>query len=222
MTHVLSVDPSYTGSSSLEFDDLEILVERFTGPAFAHASAGVFDLLALASMGPEESTRAASRFQTLPGWEVVPVLYVLPLGTAGIILPAAYRPQLDGFALGLLDSIPVRQRMKQFARPGLTTHPPVVAGPFRLDQLAKVLRFEGQSVELTERETTILAVLLGSPGQVFDPQEIALTAWNGESPGDIDLARRHVSNLRSKLEAIPEAPRIATQRGIGYRVDVDI
>ena len=93
---------------------------------------------------------------------------------------------------------------------------------FRLDQLAKVLRFEGQSVELTERETTILAVLLGSPGQVFDPQEIALTAWNGESPGDIDLARRHVSNLRSKLEAIPEAPRIATQRGIGYRVDVDI
>src|SRR5262249_32958122 len=62
-----------------------------------------------------------------------------------------------------------------------------------------------------------LALFARRPGRVFAREEIAVQALRDEdaSPRAVDV---HVVNLRRKLDR-PQAPRIATVYGIGYRLD---
>jgi two-component system response regulator MprA len=70
---------------------------------------------------------------------------------------------------------------------------------------------EGRSIELTGRESDLLALLLSEPGRVVTRQQAIDTIWGGAAePNVVD---RYVTRLRRKLG---EPPLIHTIRGAGF------
>lgn len=92
------------------------------------------------------------------------------------------------------------------------------AGPIELDQRSHTVTVEGSPVPLTPIEFDLLAVLMHSPGRVFERAELVdLLADSGFAGLDTTL-NVHVRNLRRKVEPDPGRPRyIETVFGIGYR-----
>lgn len=91
-------------------------------------------------------------------------------------------------------------------------------GVLMLDTTKRRVSIDGQSLELTPIEYTLLVTLMSSPGRVFQRDEIIARLYpHGELVVDrvVDV---HVGKLRQKLEADPAEPKyIITVRGTGYR-----
>ncbi|MFB3814785.1 MAG: response regulator transcription factor [Terriglobales bacterium] len=93
----------------------------------------------------------------------------------------------------------------------------VAVGDIELDPAARSVRRDGEPVELTSVEFSVLELLLRSAGQVVTREQIAHDVLDRQFfPYDrsIDM---HVSKLRRKLGEAPEGgERIKTIRGVGY------
>jgi DNA-binding winged helix-turn-helix (wHTH) protein len=181
----------------------------------------VYDLLVMAGMTVDHQQEIVGRIQASRRWRLVPVLYVSDGETPGLTIPASFRPEMDGLAAGQLDSPRVQRRMVEMAREGVANVELIVAGPFELDPLRGVLRFPGHEFQVTERESEILAILLGQPNRTVPASEIIERGWGAASDDRyLQILRRHVSNIRRKLEETPAAHAVRTVRGSGYRFDV--
>lgn len=202
-----------------------IFVEVCASPARALAAAPtrVYDLLVLAGMTVDEQQRTATRFQQHRRWRLVPVLYVIEEGAPGFAVPGSYRPEMDGIVQGRLESPPVERRIRSMAREGIADAELVVAGAFELDPIRARLRLNDLEVSLTERESEILAILLASPNRTVRAEEIIGRGWGaGANDRYLQILRRHVSNIRRKLEETPARQAVRTVRGAGYRFDTRI
>jgi two-component system response regulator CpxR len=91
----------------------------------------------------------------------------------------------------------------------------------QLDQGSRELRRDGERVELTSTEFSVLQALLQRPGEVVSKRDLYLAAL-GREPVRYDRSiDMHVSNLRRKLgPSSTGRPRIETVRGIGYQYRV--
>ncbi len=202
-------------------DGLRLDIVRAPGPALRRADQHVYDLLVLAGMGVDEQHDVATRFQQHRRWRLVPVLFVLPDGGTGIAVPGGYRPDIDGLVRGSLTSTTVLKRIQRMARDGAGAVEIVVAGAVELDPLRLKLRLRTTEVHLTEREADVLAILLTHPNRMVTASEIIQRGWGaGADSRHVQILRRHVSNIRRKLEGTPAARSVRTVRGSGYRFDV--
>jgi DNA-binding response OmpR family regulator len=89
-------------------------------------------------------------------------------------------------------------------------------GGLQLDMTHHSLSIDGKSVELTQREWSILECLVLSAGRIVTKEKLmsSVTDWTEElTPNAIEV---YVSRLRGKLG---EAARIRAVRGMGYRID---
>jgi two-component system OmpR family response regulator len=89
-------------------------------------------------------------------------------------------------------------------------------GPIELDEVRHLLRVEGDPVELSPREFSLLECLLRHPGQVLSRDQLLDYAW---PYGDIlthNTVDTYIHYLRDKLGGAGE--RITTVRGVGYRM----
>jgi DNA-binding response OmpR family regulator len=107
-------------------------------------------------------------------------------------------------------------RIKAILRRGRTS---TLAAPgLDLDVARRIVRVDGQQVELTRTEFEILAALAREPGAVVDRPALLASVW-GPDYDDDHLVDVHVANLRHKLGDNPDHPRfIETVRGVGYRL----
>lgn len=88
------------------------------------------------------------------------------------------------------------------------------AGEVVIDRRSRSVAVAGTPVDVTRIEYDLLFVLAQHPGQVFSKVQLLTRVW-GFDHLDINLVERHVSSLRTKLEAA--GPRIVhTVRGSGY------
>jgi DNA-binding response OmpR family regulator len=209
--------PGYPASSSkyeLEVtDDADLLLRN--------AADRAYDLLVLGGMPVEAQQHIASTLQKYSRWRLVPVLYVAEAGAPGIVVPASYRPDVDSIAQGTLDSPIVVKRIRAMVREGVSTAQLVVAGAYELDQLRGRLRCAGVECELTVREAEVMAFLMSRPNRVVRVEEIISHAWSAEADTrHLQILRRHISNIRRKLEGTPGARAIRTSRGNGYRFEM--
>jgi DNA-binding response OmpR family regulator len=185
------------------------------------AASQVYDLLVLAEMTVDEQQQIAASFQQHRRWRLAPILYVQSERTPGISIPAGYRPEIDSITRGNLDAPAVQRRIRAMAREGVGEAEMVVAGGFELDPLRCLLRLSGFEVTLTEREAEILAMLLARPNRTVSASEIIERGWGMDADDRyLQILRRHVSNIRRKLEQTPAARSVRTVRGSGYRFDV--
>jgi DNA-binding response OmpR family regulator len=87
-------------------------------------------------------------------------------------------------------------------------------GEVSLDPAARTLTVAGTTRHLTTTEFNLLAVLMTSPGKVFDRAELMSRAWGQADYGSSRTVDVHVAQLRAKLgEHCP----VETVRGVGYR-----
>lgn len=94
----------------------------------------------------------------------------------------------------------------------------VTVGGLVIDMARRVVTRDGEEVHLSRREYELLAVLARHADHVLTHAEILRTVWGPAHVGDTAYLRVYVKQLRQKLEADPNQPRlILTEPGVGYR-----
>jgi two-component system, OmpR family, response regulator RegX3 len=92
-------------------------------------------------------------------------------------------------------------------------------GSLTLDLSRHKVTLDGGEVQLTPSEFRLLALLAEEPERVYSRREIMQHLWESSYVGDERACDIHISNLRRKLERLPDEPkRILTVRGIGYKL----
>jgi two-component system response regulator CpxR len=90
-------------------------------------------------------------------------------------------------------------------------------GDVELDPGTRLVRRDGESVELTSVEFSLLEILLQRAGQVVPRDELAQTVLGRELSAYDRSIDVHMSSLRRKLgHRVGELERIRTVRGVGY------
>ena len=93
-------------------------------------------------------------------------------------------------------------------------------GGIALDDGAKSVTVDGESVSLTPIEYNILKLLLRSPGRVYSTSQIYEQVWNDPSLGSENTVAVHIRHLREKIEIDPANPRyIKGVWGLGYKME---
>lgn len=93
----------------------------------------------------------------------------------------------------------------------------LVFGTLELDFEARMVRRDGERVELTQREYDLLRFLAERPEKVFSREELMEQVWNYGYFGDVRTVDVTVRRLREKIEENAAEPRrIMTRRGMGY------
>ena len=92
-------------------------------------------------------------------------------------------------------------------------------GDVRVDLPTRAALRNGAPTKLTHLEFELLSFFLHHPSRVFSREELLRQVWRTSS-GSLRTVDNFVAQLRSKLEADPEAPvHLITVRGTGYRFD---
>ncbi len=92
-----------------------------------------------------------------------------------------------------------------------------------VDLARRLVRVQGQEVQLTPTEYDLLRVLVTHAGKVLTHQQLLRQVWGMGYEGESHLLRVNISNLRQKIERSSARPEyIITEPGVGYRLRVEI
>jgi two-component system, OmpR family, response regulator CpxR len=146
-----------------------------------------------------------------------------------VIMLTARGDDLDrilGLELGADDYVPkpcnprellARIRAVMRRAGSVTSQPVLQSDDLELNQGNRTLQKNGEAVELTSTEFSILQSLLQHRGEVVSKRDLYVTALGREPVAHDRSVDMHVSNLRRKLGPDGEGEnRIETIRGIGY------
>ena len=94
-------------------------------------------------------------------------------------------------------------------------------GPLEINEQTHEVRLEGNLLELTAKEFSLLAFLAASPRQVFSREQLLEHVWASSPEWQNEATvTEHIRRLRLKIESDPDRPRwITTVRGFGYRFE---
>ena len=173
----------------------------------------------------------------LPGTDGLTILRRLREdGDVPVILLTARTEEVDriaGLEMGADDYVvkpfsarEVAARVRTVLRRSATTGPdaptPTIDhGELVIDVAARTVVAHGEPVALTAKEFDLLALLAGSPRQVFSRRQLLEQVWDSapefQDPATVTV---HVGRLRQKLERDPDHPAwIVTVWGVGYRFE---
>ncbi|HJX68103.1 MAG TPA: response regulator transcription factor [Candidatus Limnocylindrales bacterium] len=102
-------------------------------------------------------------------------------------------------------------------RPPTRKSPVLKAGPIELDETTRRVAVSGKSVDLSQREFSILECLLRRPGQVLSRDQLLDYAWPYGVALTPNTVEAYIHLLREKLGA-DGALHVETVRGVGYRL----
>ncbi|MEB3177999.1 MAG: response regulator transcription factor [Nostocaceae cyanobacterium] len=95
-------------------------------------------------------------------------------------------------------------------------------GVLQIDLVQRRVRFQGEFIDLTPQEFSLLYVLAQAGGMPLSRSELLRRAWPDaiDNPRTIDT---HVLSLRKKVELEPRQPSlIQTIRNVGYRLNMEV
>lgn len=93
-------------------------------------------------------------------------------------------------------------------------------GGIEMDDSSKRVTVEGEEVNLTPTEYSMLKLFMENPGHVFSPAVIYQTVWNESYTGSDRTVPVHIRHLREKIEINPASPRyLKVVWGQGYKFD---
>jgi DNA-binding response OmpR family regulator len=92
------------------------------------------------------------------------------------------------------------------------------AGDLELDRLEHVARRRGETIELTNKEFSLLEHLMLNRGQCISRVELLDSVWNMEPAQTTNIVDVYVNYLRRKLKDPPPGHLLRTVRGRGYLV----
>ena len=116
----------------------------------------------------------------------------------------------------------VRSQLRRYLHLGGGQMQPstLVIGGICLDDNAKIVTVDGDTVSLTPKEYDILRFLMQNAGTVFSPSEIYRRVWDDMPLNTSGAIAVHIRHLREKLEIDPSDPRyIKVVWGKGYKME---
>lgn len=106
------------------------------------------------------------------------------------------------------------------ASTGLEAADRLVVGDLDVDVAARRAAVGGQPLELRAKEFDLLVALMRSAGRAVTRSRLMAEVWQDQHATSTKTVDVHVAALRQRLgETGPEGSRIATLRGVGYRLD---
>lgn len=89
-----------------------------------------------------------------------------------------------------------------------------------IDIDARVVRYQGKVINLTQTEFDILEVFISHKEKVLTREQLVQLVWGIEFSGDDRTVDSHIKNLREKLKAAGiDKSFIKTVWGVGYKVE---
>lgn len=87
-----------------------------------------------------------------------------------------------------------------------------------LDDQAKIVRVNGNKIDLTVKEYGILKLLLENPKKLFSKANLFESVWNETYYPEDNALKVHMSNLRTKIKKYDDRGYIETVWGMGYKL----
>lgn len=107
----------------------------------------------------------------------------------------------------------VRRLPEKPSREGVIEDP-----PFVLNENARTFTKNGEGIELTPTEFTLLKHFMENPGHAFSRNELLDRHWGSNYMGDTKIVDVNIRRLRTKIEDDPREPHyLETVWGTGYR-----
>jgi two-component system, OmpR family, alkaline phosphatase synthesis response regulator PhoP len=171
------------------------------------------------------------------GWDITRIVRSDPnLATLPILMLTARVTDTDkivGLELGADDYITkpynprevvarvrARLRVQQGLQQAGAPNPRLRIGTLELDPNRMEVTLNGQVIELTMTEFSLLQVLMSQPGYVLTRSELIQQAMGHDFEGVERTLDSHIRNLRRKIGDDPKQPTfIKTIYGVGYRMD---
>ncbi|OUC16302.1 MAG: DNA-binding response regulator [Alkalinema sp. CACIAM 70d] len=189
------------------------------------AMQGQYDLLILDWMLPQKSGLEICQHVRSRG-DVTPVLFLTAKDTID--------DRVEGLDAGaddyLVKPFELREllaRVRALLRRPAAIVEPVAAAPLtpttlsvdglELNVLNQLASRNGRSIELSEKETQLLAYLMESPNQLLTHEQISQHLWATEEKPASNALAAQIRLLRRKIEAPGEDSLIHTVYGKGYR-----
>ena len=118
----------------------------------------------------------------------------------------------------------VRSQLRRYLQLGSGAVRPTsyVIGGIELDDNAKTVTVDGETVSLTPKEYDILRFLMQNAGTVFSPAEIYRRVWDDIPLNAAGAIAVHIRHLREKIEINPAERRyLKVVWGKGYKMEVN-
>jgi DNA-binding response OmpR family regulator len=110
------------------------------------------------------------------------------------------------------------RRTVQQDRQSEAAEAPLTAGPLTIDAARRLVHRDGQPIELTLQEFTLLRTLAAEPGIVFSRERLLKRVWKGDTHVTTRSVDTLVKRLRQKIEIDAAHPSlILTVWGSGYK-----
>ena len=117
----------------------------------------------------------------------------------------------------------VRSQLRRYAKLGSRApeKPDTLSiGGITLDDRAKYVTVDGDPVNLTPMEYSILRLLMEHPGKVYSTKALYEAVWQEAAMGSEGAVAVHIRHLREKIEINPSDPRyIKVVWGQGYKME---
>lgn len=91
-------------------------------------------------------------------------------------------------------------------------------GELELDIKTRQVLYQGNEIQLTQREFDLLLTFMQHPGEVLTRDDLLDDAWGTSFEGQVNIVDVYVRYLRNKLNPQLNRQLIETVRGVGYRL----
>lgn len=110
-------------------------------------------------------------------------------------------------------------RVRTHLRNATETRDPVLhAGDIELDLVSRRVRRGGEEVQLTAKESDLLALFMRHPDQLLTRERLLRDVWGYDFTPSSNIAEVYVGYLRRKLRREHLSDPIHTVRSVGYRL----
>ena len=117
----------------------------------------------------------------------------------------------------------IRSHLRRYAKLGSRPEERediITIGAITMDDSAKSVAVDGESVALTPIEYSILKLLMQNPGKVFSTKALYEEVWQEAALGSEGAVAVHIRHLREKIEINPSEPRyLKVVWGQGYKME---
>ena len=116
----------------------------------------------------------------------------------------------------------VRSQLRRYAKLGsqASGESELTIGGITLNDREKTVTVEGEPVNLTPTEYSILHLLMENPGKVYSTKALYEAVWQEAALDSGGAVAVHIRHLREKIEIDPSAPRyLKVVWGQGYKME---
>lgn len=116
----------------------------------------------------------------------------------------------------------IRSQLRRYSRMDTRTEDKetLTIGGISLDDRTKSVTVEGEPVNLTPTEYSILHLLMSNPGKVYSTKALYEAVWQEAALGSEGSVAVHIRHLREKIEINPSEPRyLKVMWGQGYKLE---